>query len=434
MTILAEITFGFRPNPIIAGETASLVITSSEGKAKIKKLPAIKGLEWVKDSNISTSIKIINGRKYEDTIYPFIVEKPQDISIPSLEIELNGKSLSTQKCKISIHNGPLSDIEKKLFIKADYLLGEPKKNAFIGEDIPLLITLYKLQSLKADPSAYPDVKLGDVVFDDYSSYNKASKRFAPYPYNQEDTRIDGNLYRKSSFLTSFRPTSIGELNGTVSLNCEILISDNSNKKSNSLFGGSFFDSSFFSRGDSNKIISKTLAIKLPPLEIIPLPSPPKDTFYLNIIGRWKISINLSPPEMKVGEASTLSLKISGKGSLEPLTAPELSIPGFTVYHPEIIESTTSIKVAGQQDEATVNYVLIPQKKGKSDIKLSFSSFSPENGQYIVEKFDKKTVILPGTNLSNKTYSSSSTFAEEKTGNFQIKKIQKQSIILYIAHF
>ena len=51
-SIIADIQLSLQPTPVVAGEPASLVISSSEGKATIDNLPEIKNLEWVQNNNV----------------------------------------------------------------------------------------------------------------------------------------------------------------------------------------------------------------------------------------------------------------------------------------------------------------------------------------------------------------------------------------------
>jgi len=204
-SVNAEVQLSLQPTPVVAGEPASLIISSTEGKAIIKALPKIKNLEWDRDSAAySKNIITINGKTFEQSVYRFTVSKPGTVTLPSLEITVGKNKFSTNEKKIQAVKGELTDLEKYLFIKPNFLLNN-RKNIYVGEEIPLRIDLYKSDSLSAVPAEYPKIEINNVVFDDFSKLNRESDKYAPYPYGPP-ARItkDDIIYTKTSFFTSFR--------------------------------------------------------------------------------------------------------------------------------------------------------------------------------------------------------------------------------------
>ena len=123
------------------------------------------------------------------------------------------------------------------------------------------------------------------------------------------------------------------------------------------------------------------------------------TKYLGLVGNWTIKASLSSDKIKEGEPLTLSLKITGTGSLETLHTPELSIPGFSVYSPEIQKNGHSIPVSGAKNNIEINYVLIPIDSGKTNIDISFATFNPEKGQYKTAVVNKLINVIPDNRSS-----------------------------------
>ncbi len=403
----ADIQLSLQPTPIVVGEPATLTISSTAGKAHINNFPAVKNLEWLQNNtSYSRQVMTINGKRSEKTVYQFTVSKPGVITLPSMEIITDDGKIYTQGKKIRVIKGPLADLEKRLFIKADYNLKNNKK-IYIGEEIPLKIILYKADNLSAVPLEYPKIKINNVVFDDFSKLNRENDRFAPYPHGTpKRVKKDEINYTETTFFTSFRPLGNGQLNGTVSLLCNIKMPQRSKSRSNyfsssfndSLFNNdSFFSGSIFNRGGEN--ISKLLVTELPELNIIPLPPPPPGTKYLGLVGDWTIQAELSSDKIKEGEPLTLSLKIAGSGTLETLNAPELIIPGFTVYSPEIQKDDHSTPKSGSKNSVVVNYVLIPVESGKTNIDVSFATFDPEKIQYEIADINKTIKVMPDNRSS-----------------------------------
>ena len=438
----ADIQLSLQPTPIVIGEPATLTINSTDGKAHIDNLPEIENLDWIENNTKYTkSVISINGKRFEQTVYQFIVSKLGIITIPSMEIITDNDKIYTQEKKIRIVKGPLADLEKQLYIKVDYNLKD-KKNIYTGEEIPLTISLYKADNLSATPLEYPKIKMNNIIFDDFSKFNPDNDRFAPYPHDTKRIKKDGINFTQTTFFTSFRSLGSGPLNGTVSLLCNIRIPQrgrsNSGRFSSSMLDNSFFNNdsffsnSFFNRGGEN--LSKLLVAELPNLNIHPLPASPSNTNFLGLVGNWTLQTALSSDKIKEGEPLTLSLEVTGIGTLETLSAPELSIPGFTVYSPEIQKKGNRISISGDKNGATINYVLIPTDSGKTNIDISFSTFNPEKNQYETVDINKSIKVLPN-NRSSKSfvYGNTSTLKNSTSPQKSSKHKISNAILYLIQH-
>ena len=435
----ADIQLSLQPTPVVVGEPATLTISSTEGKATIEKLPDIHYLSWSLENNTyNKSIITINGKSFEQTVYRFTVSKPGIITLPSMEIITNNESIYTQEKKIRVVEGPLSNLDNRLYIDAKYDI-DKKDKIYTGEEVPLKINLYKANDISAVPIEYPKITMNNIVFDDFSRFNKENDRFAPYPYGSpEQVTKDDTIFIKSTFFTSFRALGNGPLDGTVSLLCNITLPQRNRSRSGRF--SSFFDNdSFFGRGNNN--LSKLLTTKLPKLEIFPLPAVPANTKFLGLVGKWSIESSLSSNKIKEGEPITLSLIISGTGTLENLSAPELSIPGFTVYSPEIQKDGNST-YSSILNKATINYVLVPIESGKTNIDIIFATFNPETGKYDTNTINKSIQILPNkhsseslvfsnTETKDKSYSpkKSSTYNKLSNAILYLKKNPGRNVLL-----
>jgi tetratricopeptide (TPR) repeat protein len=434
----ADVQLSLQPTPIVVGEPAVLTISSTEGKAYIDNLPKIKNLEWIQSNTAqSRNIITINGKHFEQTAYQFTVSKPGVIILPSMEITTNNDNIYTQEKKVRVAKGQLADLEKQLFIKAAYDLPN-KKNIYTGEEIPLKINLYKADSLSVVPVEYPKIKMDNIVFDDFSKFNRENDRFAPYPYGTpERISTNGENFTKTTFFTSFRSLGSGPLDGTVSLLCNIKISrkNSGSGRFSSAFDDSFFKSdsffsgSFFNRGEDN--LSKLLVTKLSKINILPLPLPPPETKYLGLVGDWVVKVALSSEKIKEGEPLTLSLKISGTGTLETLNVPELSISGFTIYSPEIQKDGHGIPVPGSKSNVAINYILIPVDSGTTNIDVSFATFDTKKGQYETTSINKTVKIVPDNRSSKSIVYGNTPLPKASTSFTKSSKHKVSNAILYL---
>ena len=437
-TANAEIKLTMSPSPVIRGEPAQIEISSTEGDPVIDNLPEIPNLQWIDTNSQVSSMTIYNGKRSSSKTYSFIVSKPGIVTIPSLEIQIGSQKIYTQEKNIRVVQGSMDDIDKQLFIKCLIPL-DNKQEVYLGETVPLKINLYKADRLNATPIEFPNIQIKNVAFDNFSKYNnQGSDRFATYPYGAERYVTENDInYTKSTFYTSFKPLGTGTLKGSVSLLCNITIPTKKKNRASRLtsmlnddfFGrSSIFNDSFFSRG---KQVSKLLSCKIPELKILPLPPLPGDSQYIGLIGQWDIKADLSMNKLKEGEPVTLSFKIKGKGSLDSLAPPELSIPGFTVYPPEIQKKEANLLLINDTSEATINYVLIPVEPGKTNINVSLAVFNVKDSKYKTSSINK-TIDIANGNFNSNSIVFQNNKPNATTSSYTPKKFDKVSnVILYL---
>jgi tetratricopeptide (TPR) repeat protein len=421
--LFSEVALSIYPTPVVAGEESSLIINSSGGKAEIYSLPKIKGFQWLKRDVYSRNFMIVNGVKYIKTSYPFIVKKPGRINIPSMTVSVKGeKDVTTAKKEILVSTGPLTDLGSLLFLECKYT--QKNNEYYVGERIPLKINVYRALDLNADPSEYPRIKIDNVIFDSFKENPQADK-FKPYPYgNPKKVTRNGIDYMQTTFYTSFRSLGEGDLQGIASLTFNIELKNHKRDRGSSSFDDDFgtnfmFGSPFFNR---NKVVTRIITAKTPVIKIKPLPPVPYGSKYLGLIGDWKIEEKVQYEKLKEGEPITISLHLVGYGSVETLDVPEISVPGFNAYSPEIIKDDRGY---GKKQDIKIDYVLIPTEPGKTNLNLSFSVFESQTSKYRTVNIKKEFDIHQGDGDSLKSNYSS------RSASLSKRKNRINSSILYL---
>lgn len=128
--------------------------------------------------------------------------------------------------------------------------------------------------------------------------------------------------------------------------------------------------------------SETLHLKTEPieLEVLALPSPPPD--FTGAVGEITVSARLDRATLAVGEAATLTIRSTGKGNLQSLSAPQIPIPdGIRVFPPrqESAERLTEGSLVSSQEWS---YVLVPQRPGSYELPaLALPYFDPAAKQF-----------------------------------------------------
>lgn len=121
---------------------------------------------------------------------------------------------------------------------------------------------------------------------------------------------------------------------------------------------------------------KTLKTKPLQLTVKPLPEAGKPQHFSGAIGEYQISAQIARSWVEAGNALTLSVRVSGRGNMKTVTAPELPpIPGVIVNRPKLTEDSTSTSLA-------YTYTLIPSQRGILRIPaIEYTYFNPSRAIY-----------------------------------------------------
>lgn len=121
---------------------------------------------------------------------------------------------------------------------------------------------------------------------------------------------------------------------------------------------------------------KTLKTNPLKLTVQPLPETGKPAQFSGAVGEYQIAAQVDQSSIEAGRALTLSLQISGRGSMQTVTAPKLpAIPGVVVNGPTLVEDTVPTT-------RTYAYALIPARSGTLRIPaIAYIYFDPSRAVY-----------------------------------------------------
>ena len=110
--------------------------------------------------------------------------------------------------------------------------------------------------------------------------------------------------------------------------------------------------------DSEQLHLRTPAM---PLDVQPLPPAPEG--FNGAVGRMSLAASLEPAELRLGEAATLTLTLSGEGNLQGLPQPPMpKVEGLKVLPPQQ-EGEDSISGTVINGSRTWSYPVIPERAG-----------------------------------------------------------------------
>ncbi len=98
------------------------------------------------------------------------------------------------------------------------------------------------------------------------------------------------------------------------------------------------------------------------LKVRDLPEAPPD--WTGAVGQMRLTAELEPPELALGEAATLTLRLEGKGHLRGIPVPPIpELAGVEVFPPQQ-QSSDELKGKRVYGSRTWSYVLMPERVGE----------------------------------------------------------------------
>ncbi len=138
---------------------------------------------------------------------------------------------------------------------------------------------------------------------------------------------------------------------------------------------------FFNGGSAMVEVKKTIVAPSLTLQVESLPHP-RPAIFSGAVGKFDISASLMPNEIKVNDALTLRLTVSGSGNMKLMKAPAVNFPkDFETYDAKI---TDKIKVGrtGVSGNKSFDYLAVPRHAGEYKIPaVEFCYFDTEAKSY-----------------------------------------------------
>ena len=296
---------------IIAGHFIQLKLRAIGDKVsfpKIEKIDGVKVLE--KHERITNKFHYINGvLKKERTTLVLTLAPYHDITIPSYEVEIDGRVYHTKPIKVRVAKASARNIEDSnryvLHLRAD------KKSVIVGE--PIVVHVYF--SLKFG------VRLADIP-----QYNKpAFKEFFTKEIGESKVYNEGN---REITEHTYLLTPLYEGNYTLGPATAKIVLAGKNKRD--MFGSS----------DTTRV---PIASNTSDIEV---KEKPRES---DLVGSFTIKNSLDRQKAEADKPVSLEVEIKGEGSLEDFEFPDYEISGVTVYSDE---AETSVDVNGSLVRST----------------------------------------------------------------------------------
>ena len=378
------------------------------GDGKDFKAPNFTNFEIIGGpfTSTSSSVQIINGSVSRTNTQTFSYHlraiKEGNYTIPSASITVDKKKITSEPCEINVvasqtgssnYSGNTNNTKTNIGAKEVFLKATPnKKKVYQGEQILLTYNIYytipiSQLSVSKSPS-YSGFWTKDITENDGS-------------LQQSSTIIDGQQYNVATIkeMVLFPQKSGNLIIDPLDLTCVAQIRQQRNRSQ----GYDPFED-FFSdvMGTSYTNVRKDIKSQPITIEVEPLPTANKPSSFKGAVGQFTFTSKIDKNELKVNDAFTLTLTVSGKGNIELLELPKpVFPPDFEVYDPKI-STTVKNNALGIYGSKKAEYIIIPRVSGDFTLEdIEFSYFNPSSKKYETLKSDIHSIqVQKGTTSSS----------------------------------
>lgn len=374
------------PGTVILGRPFQITYTSN-AKVSDFKAPAITNFDILAGpfKSESYSSQIVNGNMSSSVsisfTYTLQAQKTGTFTIPSASITVDGNKYTSNGLSIKVlpaddtseattsgsssSSSSSNSTAASASISAKNLFIRPiisKSSVFEHEALTLTYKLY---------TTYDIVQFSNKVMPDFNGFLK--QEFD----KKENTQLAYENYNGKNYLTAtvyeviLYPQSSGEIVIDKAA-FEALIRVQSRQQVKSIFDDFF---------ESYSNVARSIEVAPLKVNVKPLPSGRPATFS-RVVGQFSLTSSMSPQEVKVNEAVTMKINITGSGNMKLLNHPEIQFPeALEVYDPKVVNNFKT-SPAGLSGTKSVEIMFIPRHAGTFEIPSAvINYFDPKDQTY-----------------------------------------------------
>jgi len=276
-----------------------------------------------------------------------------DIEYISKKIDI--RIISSLSRPIDLKAETASEVEFRAKENAFLVIASDRDKVYVNELFQIAAVLY-YKDIRITDIEYPTLDHEAFSIGEFKSPQASRKQIKEYDYRVV-------TFKGTGF--AIRP---GDLKlGPARISCSMYLSDASRSKN-------LIDAS--AQRKTSLIIESTLKN----ITALPLPQKDKPPSFKGAVGDFKLSLDTSPQGyIKVGEAITLVMRVSGNGNFNMVSSPVIKEnEAFIFYAPTIESETDSYKIFKQ--------IIIPKESFIKEIpEIEFSFFNPAEEKYTTLK-------------------------------------------------
>lgn len=365
-----EVSISIDPPSPIAGEPFEVIftITSRESVEPFISFDPY-GVEVSGRQMLAPSIqtKYYNGKISTQRIYRYVYEmvsdRPRVARLNNISVELGSKTENHKNIMIKILK--TQPVAKNIFVQAEV----DNESPYLGEGVFVKYYLYA-----SIPVRDPEIKA-------FPKLNGFIKRFKNVRSSVETVRVGGKIYKRAlQYAAKLYPEKTGRLK--VDPLKLIIKYQKGNSNPFSSFGLAL-----------GRLREKTISSKSVEINVKPLPVENLPPNFMGLVGVHEAKISVNKSKFIINEPIEVRLEISGPGSLEKITAPEL-------YNSDSLESfdvkSTFEEVDTSFSRKTFDYTFLA--RGDASIperQLKIYYFNPGTNAYEFSEIVVPAITIGG---------------------------------------
>ncbi len=380
-----------------AGDSAQLSVTISGTLKDDIAIPPVAGLTF-QQIGTSTNVQIVNGSFSKETTYNFAVtaDRAGTFQIPSIKASIDKEDMATPPLTVTFGAGGPSSRQAPATPNND-VANDPSKPA--PGEIPFIFV--EREWSKQDPYEGEAVLSTIRVFQRVRVLSMVPER-APSPawriiskegQKSYETERDGLRWRVTELTEVLVPLKSGDLpSPSFALQSSYL-----QPSKQRIRRGSIWD--LFQGGmmDAGQEVSKKISTPAKTIHVKPLPVDGKPSVVSDIVGDFKLTVDVSKRALNPGETATVSVRIAGRGALDRMAEVKLpALVGARVY-PDKPQLKESMDETGLKSSKEYKFAIVPSQAGDQRLgTVELGVFNTITGKWETLKEDLGTITVSGT--------------------------------------
>ncbi len=381
----------------VLGDPVTLTIQVTGGSPDVPQIPDSDA--WaVRYVGQQTSFSIVNGHVSHSVglSYQFTPLKTGSLTIPSIPVTVDGKTLRTQPLKVRVLGSSRQAWPNP---PAASNPGAGMGNSGPGDDVIVEMELdppiaYVGQMIRQTLRIYTAVPLGDSI--------KVNRTKIPGTVEEEDVAAsqrrynatrNGRTYRVEEVSWVFYPVTVGPL-VIPPIDVTVPVVTQSRRRGRGFGFDPLFDD-FFGRGP--RLEPRGYRTEQKSIVVRPIPATGRPPGYEGLVGKFSVKTELSEPQVKLGDSVTLTVTVEGEGNLRNLTLPEVKDDQVKVYDDSPDISVYLDENGRVISEKTFKRAIVPQVAGNVTLPpVSIVFFNPDSGTFETASTGSiRLHVLPG---------------------------------------
>ena len=367
-------------------------------------------LVWGPQKGTSSSVSIVNGKVSKSSkssfTYILLPKKTGTFTLPAATATVKGETISSKSITIQVVQngaGQSSGSSSSSGGSGSSSSGSgssSSREAASGEDVFMRLNLSKTNVVVGEPitatlSLYQRANIVGFENARFPSFDGFWSQETETPSNIEFHResLGDNIYNAAVLR---RYVIIPQKSGNMTIDpAEIVCLINVLRPGRS--SGSIFDSFF---GEEYVTVKKRVSTRAVTVKVSPLPAGAPASFSGGV-GNYSISARLSKDSLKVHDAASLIVTVSGKGNVSLIEAPKLSFPpDFETYD---VKTTQNTDKSGTTGSKTFEYPFIPRSYGDFTLPpLKYSYYDVNSKKYATVSTDSLRIKVAKGNQTATT--------------------------------